>query len=71
MAFNDKEQGGSAFPCHGSMGEVAEPGMTLRDYFAAKAITTLVNFTNDKNYELEAARVAYIYADAMIAERNR
>jgi hypothetical protein len=29
--------GGPAFPSHGSMGEVAHEGMTLRDYFAAKA----------------------------------
>lgn len=26
-----------AFPSHGSMGEVAERGMSLRDYFAARA----------------------------------
>jgi hypothetical protein len=26
-----------AFPSHGSMGEVSQEGMTLRDYFAAKA----------------------------------
>jgi hypothetical protein len=31
------ETGGPAFPSHGSMGEVAHEGMTLRDYFAAKA----------------------------------
>lgn len=32
-----KDDGGTAFPSHGSMGEVAQEGMTLRDYFAAKA----------------------------------
>ena len=26
-----------AFPSHGSMGEVAQEGMTLRDYFAIRA----------------------------------
>lgn len=26
-----------AFPSHGSMGEVVQEGMTLRDYFAARA----------------------------------
>ena len=30
--------GGSAFPSHGTMGEVLELGMTLRDYFAAAAL---------------------------------
>jgi len=30
--------GGPAFPSHGDMGEVTQEGMTVRDYFAAKAI---------------------------------
>ena len=34
---NEFDTGGPAFPSHGSMGEVAHDGMTLRDYFAAKA----------------------------------
>lgn len=29
-----QDTGGWAFPCHGSMGEVAWEGMTLRDYAA-------------------------------------
>lgn len=29
--------GGPAFPSHGTMGEIVQSGMTLRDYFAAKA----------------------------------
>lgn len=29
--------GGPAFPSHGTMGEVAHEGMTLRDYFAIHA----------------------------------
>jgi hypothetical protein len=33
-----KPDGGPAFPSHGTMGEVAHEGMTLRDYFAAKAM---------------------------------
>lgn len=39
--MDDKELVGrpleSAFPSHGTMGEVVETGMALRDYFAAKA----------------------------------
>lgn len=31
-----------AFPSHGTMGEVVERGMSLRDYFAAKAMQALV-----------------------------
>ncbi len=35
--MSKKDTSGPAFPSHGSMGEVAHEGMTLRDYFAAKA----------------------------------
>lgn len=37
-----RNTGGPAFPSHGSMGEVAHEGMTLRDYFAAKAMHALM-----------------------------
>lgn len=33
---NEIEHGGPAFPSHGSMGEVAHAGMTLRQYAAIK-----------------------------------
>ena len=62
----------SAFPTNESNHEAkyASEGMTLRDYFAAKAMTTLVNFTNDKVYESEVAITAYRYADAMLKARG-
>ena len=67
-----------AFPSHGSMGEVVQEGMTLRDYFAAKALPAVF-----KDY-CEAARVdgwdqdwrhgvaaeSYQMADAMLAARS-
>ncbi len=31
-----KNDGGTAFPSHGSMGEVAQEGMSRHDYFTAK-----------------------------------
>jgi hypothetical protein len=75
--MSDKDTGGSAFPrtAFDQNGELTTwdaefKGMTLRDYFAAKAITTLVNFTNDKTYEYEAAATAYRYADAMLEARK-
>jgi hypothetical protein len=59
------------------------PGMTLRDWFAAHALTGLFAmeanprigdsvepFTAGK-HESDCARTAYALADAMIAERNR
>jgi hypothetical protein len=46
-------------------------GMTLRDYFAAAAITGLVGALQGKKPNLEdIAHNAYKLADAMIAERD-
>ena len=65
--------GGTAFPSHGSMGEVAWEGMTLRDYFAAKAMEGMLSknynevFRAPKNYAIWA----YEYADEMLKEREK
>ena len=49
-----------------------QAGMTLRDYFAAKA---LEGFLHRKEYDdvtfPDAATDAYRYADAMLAERSK
>ena len=42
-------------------------GMTLRDYFAAKAMQRLVDLVT---HPKDVARNAYIIADAMMKERN-
>lgn len=51
------------------------PGMTLRDYFAAKAVSALVYSFKDqmaaRDFERVIARQAYLLADAMIAERDK
>ena len=54
-----------AFPC----GEYRVPfqGMTMRDYFAAKAMQALV----EKSYFDTTARLAYEIADAMLAAREK
>jgi hypothetical protein len=57
-----------AFPSHGSMGEVAQQGMTLRDYFAAKAMQAKLSY-GDAGYD-DVAKRAYKYADAMMEARN-
>lgn len=45
-------------------------GMTLRDYFAAKAMQALVAKTIDDNENVEvAAEAAYMFADAMLEAR--
>ena len=53
-------------------------GMTLRDWFAGQALTVIIaDLGQDRNESLVghisywAARGAYIYADAMLAERAK
>lgn len=65
--------GGPAFPSHGSMGEVTQEGMTLRDYFATAALQGLL--ATDLNcapeYVQAIADSAYVMADAMLKARNQ
>lgn len=68
MRQND---GGPAFPTEESHGDDYE-GMSLRDYFAAAAMQAQITCTEtvDKT-EQGIAKYAYLYADAMLAERNK
>ena len=71
-----KDTGGPAFPQHG-FDPVAERftsqgGMTLRDYFAAKALAGLLACGIQPQSGPDMyARDAYAVADAMIQERSR
>lgn len=76
QATNDNT-GGLAFPSHGSMGEVAQEGMTLRDYFAAKAMQAVMtdwmqsfDVFQDADTAECIARDCYIVADAMLKARD-
>ena len=76
-----------AFPIHAKFTEetVFNEGMTLRDYFAAKALPTAVKlntqqynrelgeawFWDDEEDAAFAANVAYQLADAMLRERQK
>lgn len=62
--------GGPEFPVHGAtMRELY--GMTLRDYFAAKAMQGMCSIAGtDFGGVNEAARIAYKIADAMLAARE-
>ena len=64
--------GGAAFPYAAVHGCNGEYGMTLRDYFAAKALPTAIKEVEDAGtYNLaEVAAIAYQYADAMLKERQ-
>jgi hypothetical protein len=77
--------GGAAFPCERDYGIKLESqeGMSLRDYFAAKAMQAIVSSPEmflttgreGKNLDLEpgeaVARAAYDIADSMLVERDK
>jgi len=68
--MSDKNTGGPAFPITAeSYRDVREIGMTLRDYFAAKAMEA---FLHDGSSEVdEVAEAAYIVANAMLKAREK
>lgn len=80
------ETGGPAFPGSGEIfitgpqglgrqsewGMQGDPGMTLRDYFAAKAMQgCLADPTMDQVGSEKISRFSYLIADAMLAERAK
>ena len=58
---------GPAFPCHPGVENSIYDGMTLRDYFAAKAMQGILFEGLD---ESETAKNAYAMADAMLKARQ-
>jgi hypothetical protein len=46
-------------------------GMTLRDYFAAAMLRAYTSNGTSQPYIEEQARIAYMYADAMLKERAK
>lgn len=77
-----KTDGGPAFPIVGTHEQVLEVGMTLRDYFAAKAMQArLTDYESCKSiyeqateagisFAREVALQAYDMADAMLKARE-
>lgn len=62
--MDEKNNGGSAFP------DFKQTGMTLRDYFAAKAMQALVSKPiGTPKDALAIPKTAYALADAMLVER--
>ena len=69
--------GGPAFPAPAGVQHITEQGMTLRDYFAAKAMQSTfypailesIRIDQDLNCD-KIAEFAYTMADAMIAVRE-
>lgn len=69
MSTND---GGSAFPTLETETYHPQFGMSLRDYFAAAALTSMLSEVQNINLETtppRAATLAYQFADAMLTER--
>lgn len=65
--------GGPAFPIPGLHHDPGFNGMSLRDYFSAKALQSPVYTTQTMTNVTPAmvAEEAYIYADAMLKERAK
>jgi hypothetical protein len=62
-----------AFPAPAGVSHITEQGMTLRDYFAAKAMQGMFNYW-DENPHLEFEHIAncsYDMADAMMKARDK
>jgi hypothetical protein len=70
--MQEKYDGGPAFPAmHFDLAD-NEHGMTLRDYFAAKAMQGLiVAYKDDHSVSDEISKRAYYYADAMLEAREQ
>ncbi len=68
--FDEKKTGGPAFPIV-LAGIGTDPGMTLRDYFAAAAMQGYIaaGTPSDVTYR-DLAEKAYRAADAMLEERQ-
>lgn len=68
------KDGGPAFPIVGTHEQVLETGMTLRDYFAAKAMAVVwTEIPDDADRDLaldRLGRYAYEMADAMLRARE-
>ena len=74
--MNEIKDGGSAFPSTQYVSGISPTGhsggMTLRDYFAAKALQALMtrDFVKDIDYK-EFCGEAYRMADAMLKAREK
>lgn len=70
--YNDAEfatNGGQAFPCDHRPNWM-HPGMTLRDYFAAKAMQSMCDDVSRYDHFDLCAKNAYKMADAMLKARG-
>ena len=79
--MSDKDDGGQAFPLGANEygGHGPQAGMTLRDYFAAKAMQSMLLSSRDGGWNVgiggrdngHIAEIGYALADAMLSERAK
>lgn len=63
---------GPAFPTNNGLRDMQTQGMTLRDYFAAKALQSLLQDKDWKGMDIEElVRYAYFIADEMLEARSK
>lgn len=62
--------GGPAFPLHPDERNVSRYGMTLRDYFAAKAMQGMILLQSYRGTAADMAKESYSMADAMLKARE-
>ena len=69
--MSKKDTGEPAFPCEGVITNdgILFEGMTLRDYFAARAMQVFI--TNDRTSLEQDAEDAYMAADKMLKARTK
>ena len=79
MEKNKKPQNLNAFPTRTEYEDPTNPiysGMTLRDYFAAKAMQSLIvnaekwNYSSYSNIPKSVAKDSFILADEMLKQRE-
>ena len=68
--MSNTNTGGPAFPLHADERNLMRYGMTLRDYFAAKAMQCYWNDPEVVGTQAQAAEWAYEMADAMLRARE-
>lgn len=72
--MNTPKDGGPAFPFTPTdrSGQIAEtqPGMSLRDYFAAKALQGMIGTCTTEKAVANLVPACWLIADAMLAQRE-
>lgn len=66
-----KNNGGPAFPTPRYLKGIGPDGMTLRDYFAAKAMQAMIMHDLHSLKGKRVPALAYEMADAMLAARDQ